>query len=406
MQRRNEQIYKILSGQNQISSTARICDEYYESLAGRNLIKATKTTLVPDRILDAPALLDDFYTNTLDWGVRGHVAVALASSVYLWIGDCSDSDASGHVETLLQQEDNQLVTAVAFLHDGMRLGVGIGTELCIYDIQNGSRVRRMPVFGESGRVNSLSFHKHLVAVGGRTGVRVHDVRLPFPSSLVYTQNIDACGVKYSFEGELLAIGTNDNQVIVVDPRNNCQPLHSWSHDAAVKALAWSPFQTGVLAAGGGSECRRIDVCNVRVKERVVSCDAGSQVSGIYWDRRNRHSIVSVHGFADNAIKRWRINPQEGRMQLDCVVEKAHDQRILHAAVSPCGEKLCTAGADECLKFWSVFDSADRLSSASNSGDRTVLLPKLLPSFAKNKQRASSMFGAGKKTVGSFLAKKK
>ena len=41
-------------------------------------------THAPDRILDAPGVVDDFYLNALDWSVRGVLAVGLHGTVYLW----------------------------------------------------------------------------------------------------------------------------------------------------------------------------------------------------------------------------------------------------------------------------------------------------------------------------------
>ena len=39
----------------------------------------------PEKILDAPDLVDDYYLNLLDWGQENNVlAVCLAQTVYLW----------------------------------------------------------------------------------------------------------------------------------------------------------------------------------------------------------------------------------------------------------------------------------------------------------------------------------
>merc|ERR1712166_47535 len=38
----------------------------------------------PERILDAPELLDNFYLNLLDWSQRNIVAIALGQTVYMW----------------------------------------------------------------------------------------------------------------------------------------------------------------------------------------------------------------------------------------------------------------------------------------------------------------------------------
>jgi cell division cycle 20-like protein 1 (cofactor of APC complex) len=40
----------------------------------------------PFKVLDAPALQDDFYLNLIDWGSQNFLAVGLASNVYLWNG--------------------------------------------------------------------------------------------------------------------------------------------------------------------------------------------------------------------------------------------------------------------------------------------------------------------------------
>lgn len=38
----------------------------------------------PERILDAPDLLDDYYLNIMDWGDSNFLAIGLTQTVYLW----------------------------------------------------------------------------------------------------------------------------------------------------------------------------------------------------------------------------------------------------------------------------------------------------------------------------------
>jgi hypothetical protein len=38
----------------------------------------------PEKILDAPDLVDDYYLNLLDWNASNVLAVCLAQTVYLW----------------------------------------------------------------------------------------------------------------------------------------------------------------------------------------------------------------------------------------------------------------------------------------------------------------------------------
>jgi len=50
----------------------------------------------PERILDAPELMDDFYLNLLDWNSENILAVALGQTVYLW------NASNGHIQELMQ----------------------------------------------------------------------------------------------------------------------------------------------------------------------------------------------------------------------------------------------------------------------------------------------------------------
>jgi cell division cycle protein 20 (cofactor of APC complex) len=38
----------------------------------------------PERVLDAPEMVDDYYLNLLDWSSENILSVALCQSVYLW----------------------------------------------------------------------------------------------------------------------------------------------------------------------------------------------------------------------------------------------------------------------------------------------------------------------------------
>jgi len=39
---------------------------------------------IPEKILDAPDIVDDFYLNILEWGVNNVLSVGLQNKVYLW----------------------------------------------------------------------------------------------------------------------------------------------------------------------------------------------------------------------------------------------------------------------------------------------------------------------------------
>ena len=51
--------------------------------------KCRKITKTPCKVLDAPALQDDFYLNLIDWSHGNQLAVGLGNCIYLWNAETS-----------------------------------------------------------------------------------------------------------------------------------------------------------------------------------------------------------------------------------------------------------------------------------------------------------------------------
>ena len=58
-----------------------------------------------------------------------------------------------------------------------------------------------------------------------------------------------------------------------------------SHQAAVKAVAWCPWQSGVLASGGGTADRCIRTWNCNTGNLLNTVDTKSQVSSLMSEYR-------------------------------------------------------------------------------------------------------------------------
>ena len=88
---------------------------------------------------------------------------------------------------------------------------------------------------------------------------------------------EVCGLKWSPSGNQLASGGNDN-LLHIWQQGQERPLHTLTaHQAAVKALAWCPFQSNLLATGGGTADRSIKFWNTHTGALLNSIDTGSQV---------------------------------------------------------------------------------------------------------------------------------
>ncbi len=181
------------------------------------------------------------------------------------------------------------------------------------------------------RIGALAWNAHVLSSGSRDRLVLHrDVRVashkPFRKGQGHRQEV--CGLKWSGDGgpgsAALASGGNDNKVCIWDLRgtkrgrvgssttsltsgvgsgpggsigtgtsNNTGagpstggttedggdvPLWKFhEHTAAVKALAWDPHISGVLATGGGTQDKHIRFWNVGTGTMLNELDTGSQV---------------------------------------------------------------------------------------------------------------------------------
>lgn len=129
-------------------------------------------------------------------------------------------------------------------------------------------------------------------------------------------------------------------------------LHTFtSHQAAVKALAWCPWQPHILASGGGTADRHIRFWNCNTGSCVNAVDTKSQVCALLWSL-NYKELVSGHGFANNEIIIWKYPGMTKVTELT-----GHTARVLHLAMSPDGTTILSAGADETLRLWKCFSKS-------------------------------------------------
>ena len=141
--------------------------------------------------------------------------------------------------------------------------------------------------GHSARVSSLAWNRSLLSSGGRDSLIVHhDVRIAeHRCGTLKGHAQEVCGLRWSPWGTQLASGGNDNLLNVWDDRYASSATHATdqalyrldAHQAAVKALAWCPWQRNLLASGGGTADRTIKFWNSTSGAMVNSVDTKSQV---------------------------------------------------------------------------------------------------------------------------------
>jgi cell division cycle protein 20 (cofactor of APC complex) len=213
-----------------------------------------------------------------------------------------------------------------------------------------------------GRIGCLSWNQHVLTSGSRSGdIHHHDVRVAqhhVGTLKVHTQEV--CGLKWNPDGRYLASGGNDNIVSIWDSvmSHENKPLHVLrDHVAAVKAVSWCPWQTNLLATGGGTADRRIKIWNMYNGNMLQDHDAKSQISCILWSRHYKE-LITGHGYQKNQLSIWKY-PEMSKVT-DLV---GHTGRVLGMAMSPDEEMVVSVGADETLRFWKCFSVDEKIKKS-------------------------------------------
>lgn len=230
--------------------------------------------------------------------------------------------------------------------------------------------------GHSARVGSLAWNSYIISSGCRNGSIIHhDVRVQDHNVATMTGHTqEVCGLKWSTDFRYLASGGNDNLVNIWSGLNSSgntssdvtqQPLHTFNeHHAAVRALAWCPWQQNVIATGGGTADRCIKFWNVNNGSLIDSIDSKSQVCSLLWSKTYKE-IISAHGYANNQLTIWKYPSMAKQCELT-----GHTARILQMAMSPDGSTVISAAADETLRLWNCFAPDVHQAKKEKSTGRT------------------------------------
>ncbi|KAH9291986.1 hypothetical protein KI387_042830, partial [Taxus chinensis] len=308
----------------------------------------------PVRTLDAPDLVDDSHLNLLDWSNKNIISIALGNAVYLW--DANRSTAS---ELLTMDDAVGSITSVKWAPDGKHIAIGLTNSIVqLWDSTSNTQLRALK--GHCGRVGSLSWNGNILATGGSDrSIIIHDVRICNSNVHTYRgHEQEVCELKWSLSGQQLASGGNDNLIHVWDKNMSSsyartRYLHRLDeHFDAVTALSWCPFQSNLLASGGGTADQSIKFWNTLTGACQNTIDAKSSVWALLW---NKHEceLLSSHGHSQNQLTLWEYPSLSKIAELT-----GHTSRVLHLAQSPDGYTVASAGADETLRFWQVFGTPD------------------------------------------------
>ncbi|NWR93417.1 FZR1 protein, partial [Furnarius figulus] len=292
-----------------------------------------KISKIPFKVLDAPELQDDFYLNLVDWSSLNVLSVGLGTCVYLW------SACTSQVTRLCDLSvEGDSVTSVGWSERGNLVAVGTHKGFVqIWDAAAGKKLSML--------------EGHTARVGNKGPKRGNGLKLCQRRCMLDIRKISSWkGLSSPGAGHWHKFDhVSPLCQLLVWNHSSLSPVQQYTeHLAAVKAIAWSPHQHGLLASGGGTADRCIRFWNTLTGQPLQCIDTGSQVCNLAWSK-HANELVSTHGYSQNQILVWKYPSLTQVAKLT-----GHSYRVLYLAMSPDGEAIVTGAGDETLRFWNVF----------------------------------------------------
>ena len=317
---------------------------------------ARRFPAAPYKVLSAPGLEDDYYLNLLDWSAEDQLAVGLAHDVDLW------NATTGRAKRLCELEISvcSLRWAKRSFSNHLALGLADG-EVQIWDTTQGVQVQRLR--GHSRRCCALAWASSVEIFSGSqdTSILRWDLRQPCdgrPAQRLMAHTEEVCGLSWSEELQLLASGGNEGNVFLWG-RSDRAERRLGSHNAACKALDWSP--RGVLATGGGTADRSIRLWSAATGVQTAQVETEAQVCNLAWSLDGE--LISTHGFSTCEVNVWKSHVG-GLSQLHSF--HWHQARVLYLAMSPDGQSAAMGTGNEMLCFWHLSPKHAKVSTTSSS----------------------------------------
>ena len=334
----------------------------------------------PYMVFDAPDLINDLNLNLVDWSSTDILGIGVGSRV------CLRNMKTTEVMILCDLGQHDHITSLNWVNKGSHLAVGtFQGHIQIWDATS-CQCLRVYTNAHSGRVGALAWYQNTITSGSHDrGVQHRDVRAPdkrpYEEHTVHRQEV--CGLKWNVQLGQLASG-DDKKLLVWDRRLSSRNGPLWKfyeHSAAIRAIAWSPHNPGVLVSGGGTRGKKIRSWDMRTGTLLDEVDTGSQVRVelsdrlwlLLWDytpltpllagqvcnlvwSKNSQELVSTHGYGStsgqNQICIWSYP------RMDMVARlSGHTSRVLYLAMSPGGQTIVTGAGDETVRLWDVFPHA-------------------------------------------------
>lgn len=254
---------------------------------------------------------------------------------------------SGKLLLTLKHEKTQVYSA-AFSPNGKEIATSMLSYVKLWDAQTGEElktlkghVERPPVtrvvFSPDGeRLASGSWDNQVIIWDVAEGKPIHKLGPGYGGEEYNPYN----AVVFSPDGKQLAACTGTNNIWLWDSESGKQ-LHKWqAHDKTVYGLAFSPDGRRLASTSVDQSIRLWDAA----KGELLANLSGH--SGTVWSVAfSPDNQRLTTGGEDQSVKSWHVGDTSAQLVLKC------DSGVWSAPFSPDGELVATASSDKSVKIW-------------------------------------------------------
>ena len=197
------------------------------------------------------------------------------------------------------------------------------------------------VFGTGGNDNTCCLFETANVLGGYPG-RISNEEHPQAESSTTTHARGASEASLAETEIQLPQSTSYYPAKHVGPGDE---KHRWPHGAAVKAIAFCPWQDSLVATGGGSNDKCIHFFHTGSGAALASISVSAQVTSLIWST-TRREIAATFGYAqpDHPVRIAVFSWPECRQV--AAIPWAGEHRALYAIPYPCGPEPPSRGGKE------------------------------------------------------------
>ena len=331
--------------------------------------------LKPYFTLNAPQIIDDFYSSILDWNHSSNlIAVGLKYNLFIY-----DPINKLFIKKVNNNNNNRsIITSVKFNPFGefVSFGTNLG-KLSIYDLNKNKYIYSSSSSSslnmEQEHIGSMEWTKHwnnsCILFGSKLNniINIYDLRinnnLNKKNKLIIPTK--CVNIKFSPDLNKFAIGGRDRCISIYDIRFLKNRIFKLKyHSSSIRAISWSLYNYNILLSGGGSLDKKLCIWNlnlnnnnnnynnntITINKPIKYIRTKSQICEILWSSFNQYQILTTHGYDTNNINIWNI-----KKKIKINTSISTNKRLLYVAINKNKQNIVTASSDDTLRFWNVFN---------------------------------------------------